>query len=213
MRLYPLRTPYIFRKYFSKYIWCFKSSTQKAYLTFDDGPIPEVTEFVLDKLKKHNAKATFFCVGDNIQKHPSIFKKIIEGGHSIGNHTYNHLDGWKTKKKDYLNNILKTELLISNFNNVIQPKIFRPPYGKIKNSQTSALIKKGYKVIMWSLLSGDFDKNISKEECVSNILTKIKNGDIIVFHDSEKAKENIYYSLPIILKELSIRGYQFERII
>ncbi|HAO14636.1 MAG TPA: hypothetical protein DDE71_03605 [Tenacibaculum sp.] len=100
MRLYPLRTPYIFRKYFSKYIWCFKSNTQKIYLTFDDRPIPEVTEFVLDKLKKYNAKATFFCVGDNIQKYPSIFKKIIENGHSIGNHTYNHLDGWETKKKD-----------------------------------------------------------------------------------------------------------------
>ncbi|CAM1367540.1 polysaccharide deacetylase family protein [Tenacibaculum xiamenense] len=208
MRFYLIKTPRIIKKIFSRYTWCFSSNNPEVYLTFDDGPIPEVTEFVLEQLKKHNAKATFFCIGDNIQKHPSIFKEIIGNGHSIGNHTFNHLNGWKTTSKDYITNTLKTEELINKFHSK-NTKLFRPPYGKIKHSQTSLLLKKGYKVIMWDVLSADFDARTTKEQCAQNVLKKTKNGSIIVFHDSIKAREKLYYALPIVLEKLSKKGYSF----
>ncbi len=212
MRFYLIKTPRIIKKLFSRYTWCFSSNKPEVYLTFDDGPIPEVTEFVLNELKKHQAKATFFCIGDNIRKHPSIFKELLKNGHSIGNHTFNHLNGWKTKSNDYLSNILQTETLIHKFHNK-SAKLFRPPYGKIKRSQADLLLKKGYKIIMWDILSADFDVHASKEQCARNVLQKVKNGSIIVFHDSIKAKEKLYYALPIVLENLSNKGYKFKGII
>ncbi len=217
MNLYFTKTPRILRQIFPKYTWCFSSNKKEIYLTFDDGPIPVVTEFVLNELKKHNAKGTFFCIGDNIKKHPAIFSRIIKEGHSIGNHTYNHLNGWKTSKANYIKNTILCESIISNTIEKPQQlkslKLFRPPYGKVKSNQAKQLLKRGYKIIMWSVLSGDFDKLITKEECLYNVVKNTKGGSIIVFHDSVKASDKLYYTLPKILEKFTKKGYEFKAIL
>ncbi|WP_435261325.1 polysaccharide deacetylase family protein [Tenacibaculum sp. nBUS_03] len=213
MKFYITKTPRIIKKLFSRYTWCFSSNKKEIYLTFDDGPIPIVTEFVLDQLKQYNAKATFFCIGDNITKHPLIYKQILKEGHSIGNHTYNHLNGWKHTLKNYVLNIKKTqEIIEKQGKEKLLTKLFRPPYGKIKHSQATELINKGYKIVMWDVLSADFDKKISKEKCLENVLNNTFNGSIIVFHDSIKAKEKLYYTLPKVLEEYTRKGYIFKAI-
>ena len=213
MGFYVAKTPRIFMRFFSNYTWCFDSNKKEIYLTFDDGPTPEVTEFVLNELDKYNAKATFFCIGKNIENHPEIFKRIIDKNHTIGNHTQNHLNGWKHSKKEYIENVLKVEktLKLLNFE-TLKLNLFRPPYGKIKSNQAKELIRNDYKIIMWDVLSGDFDTSISKEKCLQNVLKNTKNGSIIVFHDSIKASEKLYYTLPKILEEFSKKGYQFKSI-
>jgi peptidoglycan-N-acetylglucosamine deacetylase len=185
----------------------------KIYLTFDDGPTPEITEWVLLELKKHQAKATFFCIGKNIKNHNDIFMKTIAEGHSIGNHTYNHLNGWKTATEDYLDNIDSCKSEIKNLNSEIcnlQPSLFRPPYGKIKKAQSKKLRKLGSKIIMWDVLSADFDQSISPEKCLENVLQNVQSGSIIVFHDSVKAFKNLEYTLPRSLEILKQRGFVFE---
>jgi peptidoglycan/xylan/chitin deacetylase (PgdA/CDA1 family) len=198
---------------FSKYTWRFSISKKEIYLTFDDGPTPEITTFVLNELKKHNAKATFFCIGKNISTHPEIFKQIIKEDHSVGNHTQNHLNGWKNKTQDYIKNTLEVEriLQLSNFK-TLKLNLFRPPYGKIKQKQAKYLLSKGYKIIMWSVLSGDFDTNLSKEKCLQNVLKNTSNGSIVVFHDSVKAAEKVKYVLPKVLEYFSKRGFEFKAI-
>lgn len=206
-----IKTHWLIKKLFSNYIWEIPNSENKIYLTFDDGPTPEITEWTLQQLKKYNAKATFFCIGDNIRKYPEIFKKVIEEGHSIGNHTFNHLNGWNTSKQDYLENAKKCQSEIYN----LQPAIctlFRPPYGKIKPSQSRELRKLGYKIIMWDIISYDFDAKISKEKCLENVLTNVKSGSIIVFHDSIKAFPNLEYTLPKVLEILNKKGFVFVKI-
>ncbi len=212
MKFYFTKTPSIFKRIFSHYTWCFSSDKKHIYLTFDDGPTPEITNFVLTELNKHNAKATFFCIGKNIEQHPVIFKQIIDDGHSVGNHTHNHLNGWKTKEKAYLKNIHKANTTASTTLSLQKLKLFRPPYGKIKSSQAKALQKIGYKIIMWDVLSADFDKNISKEKCLQNVLKNTKNGSIIVFHDSVKAKEKLFYTLPKVLAFFAKKEFEFKRI-
>ena len=207
MRLYFIKTPRILKQFFAKYTWSFFTHKKEIYLTFDDGPIPEVTEFVLDKLKEYNAKATFFCIGDNIRKHPTVFSRIISEGHAVGNHTFNHLNGWKTSNDTYFENTNKCEKLLNQ-----KTKLFRPPYGRIKKSQAKHLLANGYKIIMWGVLSADFDTTISKEKCLQNVLKNTKKGSIIVFHDSIKASDKLYYTLPKVLKEFSEKGYEFKAI-
>lgn len=183
-----------------------KSRKEKIlFLTFDDGPIPVVTPFVLNTLKKFNAEATFFCIGENIDKHPEVFADVIEAGHKVGNHTYNHLKGWNFKDNEYLDNIKKCAQHTG-----IQ--LFRPPYGRIKKSQIKALklVNPEVEIVMWDVLSGDFDQSITTEKCINNALKNVKNGSIIVFHDSLKAFGRLEESLPIILEELSKRGYAFK---
>lgn len=208
-----IKTNRIIKQLFSNYIWSIPTSEPKVYLTFDDGPTPEITEWVLEQLKEYNAKATFFCIGNNIEKHPEIFKKVIQEGHTIGNHTFNHVKGWNTTNKMYAEETEQCEQLIQNFSTeALQPKFFRPPYGKIKISQSKALRKKGYKIIMWDVLSVDFDPNITPEKCLNNVIDNLENGSIIVFHDSFKAFQNLKYALPKTLGFLKNKGFECEKL-
>ena len=208
MKFYWIKTNWLIKKIFSNFTWDVSNAGNTVYLTFDDGPIPEVTEWVLAELKKHGFKATFFSIGENITKYPEIFKKVISEGHSIGNHTYNHLNGWNTSTEDYIENVAICEEDIGkNINQNLKSKLFRPPYGKIKTAQSKAIQKLGYKIIMWDVLSADFDTTISREQCLDNVLLNVKPGSIIVFHDSVKAFKNLEYVLPktlAFLKEKKI---------
>jgi peptidoglycan/xylan/chitin deacetylase (PgdA/CDA1 family) len=183
------------------------ATEKKLYLSFDDGPHPEITSFVLDELKKYGAKATFFCIGNNVAKYPVIFERIKQEGHAIGNHTYDHLNCWTTPAQVYLENIEAANLLVRS-------NLFRPPYGKttLKMLKLLTLLEYQPKTIMWSVLSGDFDTKISPERCYNNIKRHSDPGSIIVLHDSEKAYKRMSYALPKILQYFSEKGYQFEKI-
>jgi peptidoglycan/xylan/chitin deacetylase (PgdA/CDA1 family) len=204
---YLAKTPKWVSKLFGDSIWEMPGTTKTIYLTFDDGPHPQITQFVLDELNKFDAKATFFCIGKNVVQHPGVFKSILEQGHAVGNHTYNHLDGWKTPNAKYLQNILEARSFINS-------PLFRPPYGRITSNQKKYLmqLEMPMKVVMWSVLSGDFDVNITPEQCCKNVLNNTKSGSVVVFHDSEKAFERLEYALPLVLKYFSERGYRFEKI-
>lgn len=211
MPLTPIKTPVVAKKMFPNYVWDIATSDKVIYLTFDDGPTPEITNWTLDVLKQFNAKATFFCIGNNIEKHPKIFKNIITDGHVIGNHTQNHIKGWKTKTKNYLKNIAEAEEVIDKyFPKAKTPKLFRPPYGQITPKQGKKLIELGYNIIMWDVLSFDWDKDVKPETCLENVITKATNGSIIVFHDSIKASKNMQYALPKVLEYFTEKGYSFE---
>ncbi len=174
---------------------------REVYLTFDDGPIPEVTEFVLDTLKQYEAKGTFFCLGKNVAAHPGLYKRILNEGHAVGNHTHNHLNGWKVPSDEYLEDVRLAEAHI-------QSPLFRPPYGRIRNAQADAIGKK-YRVVMWDVLSYDFNKEISPERCLKNVTENTRNGSIVVFHDSVKAWQNLNYTLPRCLDYFKTSGMSF----
>lgn len=213
MDFYWIKTNRLIKQLFSKQIWDLPNTEKKVYLTFDDGPTPEVTEWVLSVLKAHNIKATFFCIGDNVRKYPEIFKQVVAEGHRIGNHTYNHLQGWKTSNKKYLENISTCEKTIQQYEyNGTQTRLFRPPYGKIGPIQTAKLRKLGYKIIMWDVLSADFDVRITPEECLKNVISNTTQGSIIVFHDSRKAFKNLEYALPETIAILKEKGFVFDTI-
>jgi len=197
------------KKIFNNLVWDIPNSEKKIYLTFDDGPIPKVTEWVLDLLKSNNVKATFFCIGDNIKKHPEIYKRILIEGHQTGNHTFNHLNGWKTDTNHYIDNfkLCESEILKLNAEHSF---LFRPPYGKIKPRQSKAIRQFGYKIIMWDVLSYDFDSTISAEECLENVISNTEQGSIIVFHDSIKAANNLKYALPKAIQILKNKGFVFD---
>jgi peptidoglycan/xylan/chitin deacetylase (PgdA/CDA1 family) len=203
--LYLAYSPFWLRWLYPTLTWHKSRKEKYVYLTFDDGPIPVVTPYVLNTLKKYNCKATFFCIGYIIDNHPSILSDVISEGHAVGNHTYNHLKGWKTSDSNYLDNVRKGSLLTGT-------RLFRPPYGRIKKSQIAA-IRKHFpetEIVMWDVLSGDFDESSSREQCIRNVLNHCKNGSIIVFHDSLKAFRHLEYALPIILENLSEKGFQFK---
>ena len=192
--MYLVKTPPIIKTIFSDFVWSLDTDSKEVFITFDDGPIPELTPWVLDELKKYDFKATFFCVGDNVRKYPEIYQRIIAEGHSVGNHTYNHLNGWNNDLDTYLENIKKCD-------NIVSSDLFRPPYGKMKPNQ-SAVIKTEKSIIMWDVLSGDFDQTISREKCLSNVMDNFVPGSIIVFHDNLKDnrddihhKSNLYHIL------------------
>lgn len=197
-------SPFWLQWLYPSVLWHKSREEKSVYISFDDGPIPVVTPFVLNTLKKFNAKATFFCIGDNIAKNPEIFQQVIEEGHAIGNHTFNHLNGWKSPDEDYITNIKKAQELTGT-------NLFRPPYGRIKKTQIKNLkaILPGVQIIMWDVLSGDFDVTIDAQACVKNVLKHTKNGSIIVFHDSLKAFPRLEKALPIVLEQLSAKGYRF----
>lgn len=204
---YLVRTPGWLKKFYNNCIWEIDSTQKVIYLTFDDGPTPQVTDFVLSALKKHDAQATFFCIGKNAEQHFDIYKKIIEQGHAVGNHTYSHLNGWNSTDESYLADILKAKKIIDS-------NLFRPPYGRISKFQLSHLKgeKFNLKTIMWGVLSGDFDKDISADDCYLNIIQNTKEGSIVVFHDSEKAFEKLQQVLPLVLNYFSEKGFAFKKI-
>ena len=209
MNFYWVKTNKLIKLIFNNLIWDIPNSEKKIYLTFDDGPIPGVTEWVLDLLKEENIKATFFCIGDNIKKHPDIFKRILSEGHQIGNHTFNHLNGWKTNTNEYIENfkLYEAELLKLNIENSF---LFRPPYGKIKTQQSRIIRKLSYKIIMWDVLSYDFDNSITPERCLENVISNTQQGSIIVFHDSIKSEKNLRFALPKAIKVLKEKGFVFD---
>lgn len=195
---------------FPNYVWDIPNNEKKVFLTFDDGPTPEITEWTLEQLNRFNAKATFFCIGDNIEKHPDIFQKVMDEGHKIGNHTFNHLKGWKTENQIYFENIEKCDESIRKQS--AHTTLFRPPYGKVKPSQSKFLRKSGYKIIMWDVISFDFDQEISQEKCLENVLKNVQSGSVIVFHDSVKASTNLKYALPKTLEFLKQNGFTCSKI-
>ncbi len=188
----------------SSLVWTIGNDDHALYLTFDDGPHPEITNWVLDRLGAHNAKATFFIVGENAKRYPDIVERIIREGHHIGNHTYNHISGWKNSTFTYLKNTIICP-------EICQTGLFRPPYGRMTRNQAKALSKR-YSLIMWDVLSGDFDRSIGPEKCTEKVLKHIKSGSIIVYHDSEKAEKNLKASLPVVLDILTKKGYAFKPI-
>ena len=204
MSIYPIRIPSFIQSIFPSLVWSLPNKESIIYLTFDDGPTPGITEKVLEILSSYNAKATFFCIGKNVAENADLYQSIIASGHSIGNHTNNHKNGWKTDNINYFQNI---EECAKNVNS----KLFRPPYGKIKPSQTNYL-KDRYKIIMWNVLSGDFDPTLSKEKCLKNVLNLTDSGSIVVFHDSIKASERMLYTLPLMLEHFTKKGFQFKGI-
>lgn len=200
--MYLVKTPRLIQNLLPTFTWRIPTEEKVLYLTFDDGPIPEVTPWVLDTLRRFNAKATFFCVGDNVKKNPSVFQQVLAEGHAVGNHTFNHLNGWDSENISFFHNVRHCAKLVKS-------SLFRPPYGRLTPKQTQFLTRH-YQIVMWDVLSGDFDQTISKEDCLSNVMASTKRGSIIVFHDSQKAAERMMYTLPRVLEHFAAKGYRFE---
>ena len=195
--------------------WRREGQGKVIYLTFDDGPHPEITAWVMDELKKHQIKATFFCVGENLKKHTETAKQLLTEGHQIGNHTMHHIKGWKHKNDDYLRDIESCETEIRDIHEQLdiekaQPRLFRPPYGQIKPSQIKLLRNKGYEIIQWSDLSCDYDKHLNCEKSLSALVKNAKPGSIVVFHDSKKAEHQLKQILPRYLEALLKEGFTFQ---
>jgi len=206
---YFVRTPGWLMRFYSSYTWKVRTSKKVIYLSFDDGPHPMATPFVLDQLKKYNARASFFCIGKNVKAFPALYNRILDEGHVTGNHTQHHLNGWYTNDEIYLADIKEAA-------SHIHSSLFRPPYGRIKSSQfrklKEAMHEPSAKVIMWTILSGDFDEKLSKENCLEHVTKNVKPGSIIVFHDSEKAFPRLAYALPRMLEYFVEKGYVFEKL-
>lgn len=200
---YFVKTPWWFRLIWPSYTWRVPEKEKILYLTFDDGPHPEATEFVLDVLKQFGARATFFCIGKNVAANPRLYQRILEEGHTTGNHTHHHLNGWKTLPDAYIADTAKAATHINS-------KLFRPPYGRITRKQARLL--NAYKIIMWDVLSGDFDITLSNEKCAHHVIWNARPGSIIVFHDSEKALPRLQYALPAVLSYFTAQGYRFKHL-
>ena len=201
--MYFIKTPWYLKSVYPSLVWDMPKPNT-VYLTFDDGPVPGVTDVILDILKQFEIKATFFCIGDNVKKHPALFNRIKNEGHAIGNHTFHHLNGWKTENPVYFEDIAACD-------EIIHSELFRPPYGRIGFNQIQEL-KKKYTIVMWDVLSGDFDLEIDATQCIKNVTDHVADGSVIVFHDSEKAKERVLPALPEVIETLVNRGFQFEAI-
>lgn len=215
MKWYWIKTSRWIKKLFPHFTWDMGTDGRTVYLTFDDGPTKGITEQVLAILEQHDVKATFFLIGKNIAAHPEIVKRIAEAGHSVGNHTYNHLNGWHTSTDRYMQNVFACQRELDKLLPSAKSKpakLFRPPYGKIKPSQARALRLEGYKIIMWDVLTADFDQSISKEECLENATKRTVSGSIVIFHDSVKAGPNMLHALPRTIAYLKEKGYRFKAI-
>ncbi|MCS6929131.1 MAG: polysaccharide deacetylase family protein [Saprospiraceae bacterium] len=200
--MYLVKTPYLVQALWPHFLWRVPTREPVLYLTFDDGPIPAVTPWVLDVLKKFCAKATFFCVGENVMRYPDIYRRIVAEGHRTGNHTYNHLDGWKTNTLDYLQNVHRCAQLVHS-------NLFRPPYGRLSPCQR-AYLERYYMIVLWDVLSGDFDRNTDASQCLANILENAEKGSIIVLHDNIKTADKLRVVLPEVLRHFTQQGLRFE---
>jgi peptidoglycan/xylan/chitin deacetylase (PgdA/CDA1 family) len=205
--LYFVRTPWWLKKLYPDYVWDIRSEGKKLYLSFDDGPHPTITPYVLKCLAEHNAKASFFCIGKNVQQNPDVFQQIIDAGHSAGNHSQQHLNGWKSGDEEYIRDIRDASIYFKS-------NLFRPPYGRIKKTQARLLkqFNPNIKIVMWNILSGDWDEKLKPERCLERVLAKTTAGNIIVFHDTDKAFARLEFCLPRLLEHYSKQGYQFEKI-
>ncbi len=203
---YMVKAPWLLKKILPSAVWDMPATGKNIYLSFDDGPHEEATPFVLDTLRKYNAKASFFCLGKNVAAHPDVYARVLDEGHAVGNHTHHHLNGWKTNDKAYFADIQKAGTYIDS-------RMFRPPYGRISTLQARYIPEAfDMKIIMWSVLSGDFDEKLSAQKCLDNVLLNTKKGSIVVFHDSSKAYQKLTYVLPRVLEHFSEQGYQFQKI-
>ena len=200
--VYLSKTPSIVKSIFPAALWSVNTSEKELYLTFDDGPTPGVTDWVLDLLKEYNALGTFFCIGKNVVLNKTLYDRLIEEGHRVGNHTYDHLNSWKQSKGDYVSNI-------ESCSEQVDSKLFRPPYGKLQPGHYRA-IKQDYKIVLWDVLSGDFDTRIDGKKCSDNVIKNAEKGSIIVFHDSVKAFERLKVALPATLEHFSKLGFDFK---
>lgn len=196
------RTPFLLRLLYPKLIWRIPTQEKIIYLTFDDGPVPGPTEFVLDQLKIFQAKATFFCIGNNVVQNNSIYQRIIEDGHAVGNHTFNHVRGWNTRNDSYFKDIADCQHVLT------ATSLFRPPYGRIKRSQLKRL--PNYEIIMWDVLSYDYVQSMSQQRCLNGVINATRKGSIVVFHDSVKAEKNMSYALPRFLEHFTKEGFSFN---
>jgi peptidoglycan/xylan/chitin deacetylase (PgdA/CDA1 family) len=212
--MYFVKAPRWLKWLYPKLVWDIpvEKGEKILYLTFDDGPHPIATPFVLDQLKRYNAKATFFCIGRNVTDHRDIYARILDEGHAVGNHTYNHLNGYKVTDKEYIADVQKAA-------EVIDSKLFRPPYGRITRFQSKVLTDQRtttndqrFKIIMWDVLTGDWDNKIDGSKCYDNVILNAKTGSIIVFHDSAKALERLQFALPKVLQYFSHKCYRFKTI-
>lgn len=203
--MYLTKTPWWLRALYPSLVWRIPAKEKKIYLSFDDGPHPVATPFVLDQLAAYGAKASFFCIGKNVVAEPAIYQRILDEGHTVGNHTYQHVNGWKTSDEDYLADTMKAA-------EYIRSDLFRPPYGRIKRSQARQLQKKGMRIIMWDVLSADFDTDLTSQASLSYVLYHTKPGSIVLFHDSEKAWERMSEALPVVLKYFTNQGFVFDRL-
>lgn len=198
------KIPSIITRSLKNMSWNLNGETKSVYLTFDDGPTPKVSEWVLNKLDEYNAKGTFFCLGRNVDAYPEIYNEIVKRGHSVGNHTYSHMKGYSASTQRYMDDIELADELIDS-------KLFRPPYGRILPRQVKAVLPH-YKIIMWEVLSVDYNRKISGERVVKNVINNVKPGSIVVFHDSDKARKNLYYALPVVMEYLKKEGYEMKAI-
>jgi len=196
-----IQVPDLLRPLLGKLTWRRDSSSKVIYITFDDGPLPEVTPLVLDLLDKYNVKATFFCVGDNVRKHPEVYNEVVRRGHKTGNHTFNHIKGFSFSVDEYVANVEKAAEYIDS-------ELFRPPYGRIKRSQIKRLQSR-YEIIMWDLITYDYNRKLSKKSILRNIKHYSRSGSIIVFHDSIKAKDNMLAVLPMAIEYWNSQGYTY----
>lgn len=197
-----LSPPKFFTNLFPGLTWNIENDSNSVYLTFDDGPTEIVTPWVLDLLAKHGVKATFFCLGKKVEMHPELFERIKTEGHAVGNHSYSHLKGWETPTGQYVQDV-------DFANDLINSKLFRPPYGRILPAQVRVL-RERYKIIMWDLLSMDYSRNVSRRRCTNIVLNGLHSGAIIVFHDSKKAEKNLRYALPRVLDGVKEKGFRFD---
>lgn len=198
------RPPLLYRMLFPETVWRIHSKPRTVYLTFDDGPIPEVTPWVLDTLDRYGIKATFFCVGENVKRNPNLFAEVLRRGHSVGNHTMNHMQGARVSTKEYLHNVFTA-------NELIHTTLFRPPHGLLRWAQ-SKVLRNRFGIIMYDLVSHDYSRKLTGEQVLDNVKRNVRNGSIIVFHDSLKAEKNMKYALPRAIEWLREQGYNFDKI-
>jgi peptidoglycan-N-acetylglucosamine deacetylase len=209
--MYFVKTPWLLKKIYPGCVWDIPAQEDTLYLTFDDGPHPEVTPFVLRELKKYNAKATFFCIGKNVVEYPEIYKQLLVEGHRVGNHSYSHLNGWKVENEKYIEDIMQARKFIDS-------DIFRPPYGRLTKFQNRLLTRQSqtqkqlFKIVMWNVLSADFDLSVTPQECTLNVIRNAKRGSVVVFHDSQKAFPRLQVALPAILEYFAGKNFKFEAV-